>query len=71
MAKTQHSITDDPKLKGAPRDWTLTVKEVYLSAGAGFIVPLCGDIMLIPGLPAEPAAKRIDITDDGKIIGLN
>ncbi len=71
IAKTQHSITDDPKLKGAPRDWTLTVKEVYLSAGAGFIVPLCGDIMLIPGLPPEPTAKRMDITDEGKIIGLS
>lgn len=71
MAKTQLSITDDPKLKGAPRGWTLTVKEVLLSAGAGFIVPLCGDIMLIPGLPSEPAAKRIDYTDDGRIIGLS
>lgn len=71
MAKTQLSITDDPKLKGAPRGWTLTVKEVLLSAGAGFIIPLCGDIMLIPGLPSEPAAKRIDYTDDGRFIGLS
>lgn len=71
MAKTQLSITDDPKLKGAPRGWTLTVKEVLLSAGAGFIVPLCGDIMLIPGLPSEPAANRIDYTDDGRFIGLS
>ncbi len=71
MAKTQLSITDDPKLKGAPSGWTLTVKEVLLSAGAGFIVPLCGDIMLIPGLPSEPAAKRIDYTDDGRYVGLS
>jgi formate--tetrahydrofolate ligase len=71
MAKTQLSITDDPKRKGAPRGWTLTVKEVLVSAGAGFIVPLCGDIMLIPGLPSEPAAERIDITDDGRFIGLS
>lgn len=71
MAKTQLSITDDPKLKGAPRGWTLTVKEVLLSAGAGFIVPLCGDIMLIPGLPSEPAAKRIEYTNDGRYIGLS
>lgn len=71
MAKTQLSITDDPKLKGAPKGWTLTVKEVLLSAGAGFIVPLCGDIMLIPGLPSEPAAKRIDYTDDGRYVGLS
>lgn len=71
MAKTQLSITDDPKLKGAPKGWTLTVREVLVSAGAGFIVPLCGEINLIPGLPSEPAAERIDYTDDGKIIGLS
>jgi formate--tetrahydrofolate ligase len=71
MAKTQLSITDDPKLKGAPRDWTLNVKEVLLSAGAGFIIPLCGEIMLIPGLPSEPSAERIDYTDDGRFIGLS
>jgi formate--tetrahydrofolate ligase len=71
MAKTQLSITDDPKLKGAPRGWTLTVKEVLVSAGAGFVIPLCGEIMLIPGLPSEPAAKRIDYTDDGRFIGLS
>ena len=67
MAKTQLSITDDPKLKGAPKGWTLNVKEVLLSAGAGFVVPLCGEIMLIPGLPSEPAAERIDYTDDGPV----
>jgi len=71
MAKTQLSITDDPKLKGAPRGWTLTVKEVLLSAGAEFVVPLCGEINLIPGLPSEPSAERIDYTDDGRFIGLS
>jgi formate--tetrahydrofolate ligase len=71
MAKTQLSITDDPKRKGAPRGWTLTVKEVLVSAGAGFIVPLCGDIMPVPGLPSEPAAQRIDLTADGRFIGLS
>ncbi len=71
MAKTQLSITDDPKLKGAPKGWTLNVKEVLLSAGAGFVVPLCGEIMLIPGLPSEPAAERIDYSNEGRFIGLS
>jgi formate--tetrahydrofolate ligase len=71
MAKTQLSITDNPKLKGAPRGWTLKVREVHVSAGAGFVVPICGQMMLIPGLPSEPAAMRMDIDDDGKITGLN
>jgi formate--tetrahydrofolate ligase len=71
MAKTQLSITDDPKIKGAPKGWTLTIKEVTVSAGAGFIVPLCGDIELIPGLPSQPAAERIDISDEGRITGLS
>jgi len=71
MAKTQLSLSDDPRLKGAPQGWTLTVREVTVSAGARFIIPLCGDMMLIPGLPAEPAAERIDYTDEGRIIGLS
>ncbi|NLK25912.1 MAG: formate--tetrahydrofolate ligase [Euryarchaeota archaeon] len=71
MAKTQMSLSDDPNLKGAPKGWTLTVREVMMSSGAGFIVPLCGSMMLIPGLPTEPAAKRIDYSDDGRIIGLS
>ncbi len=71
MAKTQLSITDDPKLKGAPRNWTLNVKEVLVSAGAGFIIPLCGEIMLIPGLPSEPSAEKMDYTDEGRFIGLS
>ncbi len=71
MAKTQHSLTDDPAKKGAPRDWVLTVREVRLSAGAGFIVPLTGEMMTIPGLPTSPAAERINIDDNGYITGLN
>lgn len=71
IAKTQHSVSDDPKVKGAPMGWTLTVKELIVSAGAGFVVAICGDIMLIPGLPAEPNALEMDVFDDGRIIGLN
>jgi len=71
MAKTQHSLTDDPARKGAPRDWTLTVREVRLSNGAGFIVPLTGKMMTIPGMPTVPAAERINIDDNGYITGLN
>ncbi|HUU07777.1 MAG TPA: formate--tetrahydrofolate ligase [Thermoplasmata archaeon] len=71
MAKTQLSITDDPSKKGAPKDWVLTVREVRLLAGAGFIVPLTGEIMIMPGLPSVPAAERINIDDDGYITGLN
>ena len=70
IAKTQASLTDDSKVKGAPRGWTLTVREVNLSAGAGFIVPVCGTLTLMPGLPKVPAAMRMDLTDDGRIIGL-
>jgi formate--tetrahydrofolate ligase len=70
IAKTQASISDDPKLKGAPTGWKLTVREVNVSAGAGFIVPICGQIMLMPGLPKEPAALGMDIGSDGKIVGL-
>lgn len=70
IAKTQASLTDDSKLKGAPRGWTLSVREVMLSAGAGFIVPACGTLTLMPGLPKVPAAMRMDLTDDGRIIGL-
>ena len=71
MAKTQLSLSDDPLLKGAPTGWVLTVREVLLSAGARFVVPLCGNMMLIPGLPSRPAAERIDYTDEGRVIGLS
>jgi formate--tetrahydrofolate ligase len=70
VAKTQHSLSDDPKLKGAPKDWVLTVRNLEISAGAGFIVAVCGDIMLIPGLPREPSALGMDIDESGRIVGL-
>lgn len=70
IAKTQASISDNPKLKGAPKGWTLNVREAYVSNGAGFIVAVCGEMMLMPGLGKIPAAMNIDIDDDGKIIGL-
>lgn len=71
MAKTQHSITDNPKLKGAPKGWRLTVRALRPSLGAGFVVALTGDIMTMPGLPRVPAAVGIDVTDDGTITGLS
>jgi len=70
IAKTQYSFSDDPALLGAPKGWRLTVRDVKLSAGAGFIVVLTGEIMTMPGLPPAPAAERIDIDRTGKISGL-
>ena len=70
IAKTQYSFSDDPKKIGRPRDFIVTVRDLYVSAGAGFIVVLTGDILTMPGLPKRPAAEQIDITADGKIIGL-
>ncbi|MBR3475994.1 MAG: formate--tetrahydrofolate ligase [Candidatus Methanomethylophilaceae archaeon] len=70
IAKTQASLTDDSKVKGAPRGWKLNVREVWLSAGAGFIVPVCGTLTLMPGLPKVPAAMRMDLNPDGTIVGL-
>ena len=70
IAKTQYSFSDDPTKLGAPEDFTVTVKNVKVSAGAGFIVVLTGDIMTMPGLPRVPAAEKIDVTDDGRIVGL-
>lgn len=70
MAKTQYSLSDNPQLLGRPQDFDVTVKEVRISAGAGFIVVLTGDIMTMPGLPKVPAAERIDIDETGVITGL-
>lgn len=70
MAKTQYSLSDDPKLLGAPKDFELTVRNVRISNGAGFVVALTGDIMTMPGLPKVPAANSIDIKEDGEIVGL-
>ena len=70
MAKTQYSFSDDPTKLGAPENFTVTIKNVKISAGAGFIVVLTGDILTMPGLPKSPAAERIDVDSDGKITGL-
>lgn len=70
IAKTQMSLSDDPKVIGAPKDWVLTVSDINLSAGAGFLVIVCGDMMLMPGLPKVPAAINMDVNDDGEITGL-
>ncbi|MBO5304432.1 MAG: formate--tetrahydrofolate ligase [Clostridia bacterium] len=70
MAKTQYSFSDNPLLLGAPEGFIVTVRNVKVSAGAGFIVALTGDIMTMPGLPKVPAAERIDVDEDGKIYGL-
>ncbi|WP_338469625.1 formate--tetrahydrofolate ligase [Niallia sp. XMNu-256] len=71
MAKTQYSFSDDPKLLGAPTGFNVTVREVRVNAGAGFIVALTGSIMTMPGLPKVPAANGMDITDSGEIVGLS
>lgn len=70
MAKTQYSLTDDPKQLGRPKNFTITVRSVRISAGAGFVVALTGDIMTMPGLPKRPAAESIDVDDSGRITGL-
>jgi len=70
IAKTQASLSDDAKKLGRPRGWTLTVTNASLSAGAGFVVILCGDIMTMPGLPKAPQAEKIDVDDEGKIVGM-
>ena len=70
MAKTQYSLTDDPNVLGAPTDFTVTVRNIKVSAGAGFLVALTGEIMTMPGLPKVPAAEKIDVDDDGRITGL-
>ena len=70
IAKTQYSFSDDPTKLGAPDGFTVTVKNVKVSAGAGFIVVLTGDILTMPGLPKSPAAERIDVDDNGRITGL-
>ena len=70
MAKTQYSLTDDQTKLGAPTGFEVTVRNLKISAGAGFIVALTGDIMTMPGLPKVPAAERIDVDATGKITGL-
>ncbi len=71
MAKTQYSFTADPTQRGTPQGFVLPVREVRLSAGAGFVVALCGDVMTMPGLPSRPAAEHIFVDEDGFIGGLS
>ncbi len=70
MAKTQYSLSDDPKALGAPEGFTLHIREIYVSAGAGFVVAISGSILSMPGLPKSPAAYNIDVDDNGRITGL-
>jgi len=70
MAKNQYSLSDDPTLLGRPSGFAINIREVYVSAGAGFVVALTGAVMTMPGLPKTPAAYQIDVTDDGVITGL-
>jgi formate--tetrahydrofolate ligase len=71
MAKTHLSLTHDSKLKGAPTGWRLPVREVHVSAGAGFVYALCGDITTMPGLPGKPSGEHIDVDADGNVVGLS
>jgi len=70
MAKTQKSLSDNPKLLGRPENFVVTVREIQIAAGAGFIIPITGEIMRMPGLPEVPAAENIDIDENGRITGL-
>ena len=70
MAKTQKSLSDNPRLLGRPKDFIITVREIEIASGAGFLVPITGNIMRMPGLPAHPASEGIDIDDEGNISGL-
>ena len=70
MAKTQDSLSDNPKLRGRPKGFTLTVRDVEIAAGAGFLVAMTGEIVRMPGLPERPAAERIDVDEAGNIVGL-
>jgi formate--tetrahydrofolate ligase len=70
IAKTQKSLSDNPKLLGRPKDFIITVREIEVASGAGFLIPITGDIMRMPGLPAHPASENINIDNDGNITGL-
>ena len=70
VAKTQYSFSTDPLLHGAPSGHVVNIREVRLAAGAEFVVMVCGDVMTMPGLPKEPSAAKIDLADDGRVVGL-
>ncbi len=67
IAKTQQSLSDNPSLLGRPKDFLVTVREIQLAAGAGFVIPITGEILRMPGLPKDPLASRFDLGDDGEI----
>ena len=70
MAKTHLSISHDPAIKGAPSGFTLPIRDIRVSAGAGFLYALCGEMRTMPGLPSRPAFMNVDLDDDGKVLGL-
>ena len=70
VAKTQKSLSDDPKLIGRPENFTIRIREIEIAAGAGFLIPITGDMMRMPGLPAHPASEKIKIDNNGVISGL-
>ena len=70
VAKTQKSLSDDPKLIGRPENFTIRIREIEIAAGAGFLIPITGDMMRMPGLPAHPASEKINIDNNGVISGL-
>ena len=70
MAKTQKALSDDPDLLGRPKDFVVTVREIEIASGAGFLIPITGEIMRMPGLPPKPAAENIDIDAEGNVVGL-
>ena len=70
IAKTQNSLSDNPKLLGRPKDFIVTVREIEISAGAGYLVPITGSIMRMPGLPKVPAATKMNVDDEGTVTGL-
>ena len=70
MAKTQKSLSDNPDLLGRPKDFIITVREIEIAAGAGFLIPITGEIMRMPGLPEIPSSEAIDIDENGEIEGL-
>ena len=71
IAKTQYSFTDDPKQMGAPSGWTLNMTDATLSAGAGFVVAIAGSMMLMPGLGKTPQAHKLDVDDQGNVVGMD
>jgi formate--tetrahydrofolate ligase len=70
VAKTQKSLSDDPKLLGRPEDFIITIREIEIASGAGFLIPIAGNMMRMPGLPAHPASENINIDNKGNISGL-